>query len=439
VSTQKPREIAFRVLQRRERSRRFVEDLLADELDRAVLPSADRSLAQELTYGVVRWEATLDWLIEQKARKTSRTSAPQILLRLGLYQLFWLERIPDHAAVNEAVALSKRVGASAQAGFINAILRAYIREGEVTRKLLADLRTSNPALGCSHPDWLFERWQKRWGHERAIKLMDWNNQPPEIFARVNTLRVQPARLLEAWKSEGVVHQAFERDWTGANLIFRVVSATPLRHLDSFKQGFFYIQDPSTLLAVAMLDPKPGERALDLCAAPGGKTTFIAQCMENRGHITAYDVAPQRLQMLRENCSRLGVACAEISLFPDDAENRGPAPGYDRAIVDAPCTNTGVIRRRVDLRWRLASEEIARLAAAQLRLLRSAGAQVKPGGVLIYSTCSVEPKENQQVTASFLSENHSFKLETERELNPHADGVDGAYVARFLRTDRASQS
>jgi 16S rRNA (cytosine967-C5)-methyltransferase len=439
VSTQKPREIAFRVLQRRERSRRFVEDLLADELDRAVLPSADRSLAQELTYGVVRWEATLDWLIEQKARKTATLTAPQILLRLGLYQLFWLERIPDHAAVNEAVSLSKRAGASAQAGFINAILRAYIREGEATRKLLADLRTTNPALGCSHPDWLFKRWEKRWGQERAIKLMDWNNQPPDLFARVNTLRVQPGRLLEAWKSEGVDHQAFERDWTGANLVHRLVSAPPLRHLESFKRGFFYIQDPSTLLAVTMLDPKPGERALDLCAAPGGKTTFIAQRMENRGHITAHDLAPQRLQMVRENCLRLGVSCAEISLLPDHSENRDRAPDYDRAIVDAPCTNTGVIRRRVDLRWRLASEEIARLAAAQLRLLRSAAFQVKPGGVLIYSTCSLEPEENQHVTATFLVENPFFKLEAERELNPDVDEVDGAYVARFLRTNQASQS
>jgi 16S rRNA (cytosine967-C5)-methyltransferase len=435
VSTQSPREIAFRVLQRREHTRRHVEDLLADELDRAALPSADRSLAQELTYGIVRWEATLDWLIGRKTSKSATNPVSRLLLRLGLYQLFWLSRIPGHAAVNETVEMSKGAGDAVSPGFINAVLRAYIRESEATRSHIRDLKTNQPALGFSHPEWLYERWENRWGRHNAMALMDWNNQAPAIFARVNTLRVHPAQLLEQWKKEQVQFEPFERDWTGAGLIYRLVCHPALRQFESFKRGFFYVQDPSTLLSVSMLDVRPGLNTLDLCAAPGGKTTYIAQLLDNQGRVAARDSEPERLDMLRSNCSRLGVTCADISLARlarNDAEPLGPGENFDRILVDAPCSNTGVIRRRVELRWRLKPREIARLAGSQLELLDAAAAKLVHGGILVYSTCSIEPEENQQVSISFLERNNAFKLSAERELTPFHDGVDGAYVARFTK-------
>jgi 16S rRNA (cytosine967-C5)-methyltransferase len=432
VSTRKPREIAFRVLLRREQTRRYVEELLTDEFHRAALPPSDRYLAQELTYGVVRWEATLDWLISQKALRPPPKLATGILLRLGLYQIFWLDRIPDHAAVNEMVALSKRVGASAQAGFINAILRGYIRQKENTRHQLDKLRINHPALSCSHPEWLYSRWERRWGSETALKLMDWNNSPPNTCVRVNSLRVKAPQLAEIWKREGVQFEPFERDWIPANLVFKLVSHPPLNDLESFRQGFFYVQDPSTLLAVTMLDPRPGQRVLDLCAAPGGKTSFIAQLMDDQGHIAARDIDPRRLQLARENFSRMGITCAEIP----PAQHLHPHPpkdgAFDRALVDAPCSNTGVMRRRLDLRWRIAPDEITRLKDTQLLLLSSAAAQVKPGGLLVYSTCSLEEEENQHLTAAFLEQNSAFKLDAERQVTPFSDDVDGAYVARFSR-------
>jgi len=230
------------------------------------------------------------------------------------------------------------------------------------------------------------------------------------------------------------------DWTGENLVFELKSHPPLSSLASFRDGWFYIQDPGTLLAVCKLGPQPGETILDFCAAPGGKTTFIAQLMNNQGRIVAQDVSDERLKWIQENCARLGVTCVETVLpsalnsLPGQsgATTGQPSTCFDRVLVDAPCSNTGVMRRRVDLRWRIQPEEIERLRAAQLDLLKRAATQLKPGGVLVYSTCSLEPEENGEVVKQFLSDHAGFKLESERELLPFADGVDGAYVARMKR-------
>jgi 16S rRNA (cytosine967-C5)-methyltransferase len=202
-------------------------------------------------------------------------------------------------------------------------------------------------------------------------------------------------------------------------------------LASFQDGWFYVQDPSTLLASQELDPQPGENVLDLCAAPGGKTTLLAQRMQNCGCILAQDIHPDRLQLVRDNCARLGVTNVESRLV-SDSDAATARHKFDRVLVDAPCSNTGVMRRRVDLRWRLRPEEIQRLSADQLELLRRAAGQLKPGGTLVYSTCSLEPEENQAVVEKFLAEHCEFRLDRERTLLPFVDGVDGAYVARLIR-------
>ncbi|MHC1765520.1 MAG: 16S rRNA (cytosine(967)-C(5))-methyltransferase RsmB [Verrucomicrobiia bacterium] len=425
-----PRETAARVLLQREKGSEYTEDILAGELASASFSPADRSLAVELTYGVVRWQATIDWLITRKTHQGAPKGAVRILLRLGLYQLFWLERIPDHAAVHETVALAKRLGWARQAGFVNAVLRGYLREREATEKLLRELRSRAPALAGSHPDWLYARWQEQWGPAQAAALMDWNNHAPKTVARVNTLRVSTARLPEIWASEGVDFQPVTADWIPEGLAFELRSHPPLAELPSFKSGFFYVQDPSTLLAAVELNPAPGQAVLDLCAAPGGKATYIAQLMNNQGRIVAEDIHSERLRMIQENCGRLGVTIVQPALVSEPAP--GTAAAFDRVLLDAPCSNTGVMRRRVDLRWRIRSEEFDRLRATQWALLRRAALQLKPGGILVYSTCSLEPEENRAVVDLLLSERPNFRLERERVLLPFRDGVDGAYVARLVR-------
>ena len=431
VNEQNPRQIAARILSQRLTNGEFTENLLETALASACLSPADRGLCHELVCGVVRWQATLDRLI---ARKTTpgREPRPALvnLLRLGLYQIFWLDRIPPHAAVHETVELAKRSGYVSQSGFINAILRGYLREFDEVKKILADMKISQPALGWSHPEWLVERWRKNYGEENTRALLEWNNTPPKTFARVNTLKTDAGKLVERWRAENVEYDFKTCDWTGENLAFELKSHPPLKSLGSFRDGWFYIQDPSTLLAVSELGAQPGETVLDLCAAPGGKATFIAQQMNNEGKIIAHDSFADRLKLIRENCTRLGVTCAEVTA----TFNFQPA-AFDRILVDAPCSNTGVMRRRVDLRWLIQPAEIERLRATQLALLNQAATVLKPGGVLVYSTCSLEPEENSEVVKEFLREHENFKLESERQLLPFADNVDGAYVARLNMCDR----
>lgn len=510
LTEQKPRQIAAQVLQRRE-SGEFVENLLEEAFAPSSSPSSsktreksaetkrqgddsrrktrtkdeddspgalspkDRGLCQELVYGVTRWQATLDWLI---ARKTTpgRAQKPMLqnLLRLGLYQIFWLDRIPNHAAVNETVEQTKQSGFGPQAGFVNAVLRSYLREFEATKALLTELKTTEPHIGYSHPDWLVTRWQKRWGTQKAAELMEWNDTPPKTYARINTLKFLNTRrdefrqspsshrppgakqseggsppdplarrseakevlrlpdagaLLTRWRDENVDYDFFRRDWFDENLVFELKSHPSLTRLASFQQGYFYIQDPSTLLAVKELNPQPGETILDLCAAPGGKLTYIAQLMRNEGHLIAHDTSDERLNLVRDNCQRLGITCAE-TLSNSKFNNQNSK--FNRVLIDAPCSNTGVMRRRVDLRWRIRAEEIERLRAMQLDLLRRATAHLKPGGTLVYSTCSLEPEENQDVIEEFLRAEPSHQLESQRELLPFNDATDGAFVARLIK-------
>jgi 16S rRNA (cytosine967-C5)-methyltransferase len=244
---------------------------------------------------------------------------------------------------------------------------------------------------------------------------------------LNKLKTDLPGLLDSWRKEGVEFEGRNYDWTGPDLIFELQSHPPLVECESFQEGLFYVQDPSTLLAVTTLDPQPGETILDLCAAPGGKTGFIAQMMGNRGKIIAHDAQPERLKLVEENCRRLGVTCAEI------VRDLGALNEVDRILIDAPCSNTGVLRRRVDLRWRVKLTEIGRLRKAQGALLKEGAARLKAGGVLVYSTCSLEPEENEEVVKAFLAAHSEFKLESERQLVPFSENVDGAFVARLRKS------
>lgn len=413
----------------------FLEYLLERAFAKGPISPADKGLAQELAFGVTRWEKTLDWLIAQKTRERPAKPALEILLRLGLYQLFWLDRIPDHAAVNETVEVAKRSGFKSQAGFINAVLRAFLRERDVTRQRLAELRERDAAIGLSHPEWLYQRWRERYGEADTRRLMEWNNQPPPTYARVNTIKTDAAKLNEAWKTEEVQFRPFQFDWVPDNTIFELIEHPALASLKTFQDGWFYIQDPSTLLSIHELAPKPGETILDMCAAPGGKTTFIAALMNNQGKLVATDLSPGRLELVRQNIARLGVTCAIIEPW-SSAISRGCAREsavFDRILLDVPCSNTGVMRRRVELRWRIRPEELARLVKEQRDLLEHAAQLIKPGGTIVYSTCSLEPEENTQMIESFLATHPNFTLDRERALLPLRDSVDGAYTARLVRS------
>lgn len=428
---EKPREIAYRILRRHGSGKAFAESLLESAFQQNPdLPALDRGLVQELVMGVIRWAPALDWLVGQRTQGRTQRWELLLLLRLGLYQIFFLDRVPDHAAVHETVELAKRFGFAPQGGFINAVLRGCLRDQEPLRLALVELKNTRPAIGYGHPEWLVDRWKARWGQEATVKLLQWNNTPPQTFARVNTLRTDPARLLTRWREQESVQYDFRAvDWCEENAVFVLKEFRPLPQLGSFQDGWFYIQDPSTLLSVAVLDPEPNEVVLDLCAAPGGKTAYIAQRMRNKGRIVAQDNQMERLGLVRENCARLGVSIVQ-TLEPGKVATPELNLAFDRILVDAPCSNTGVMRRRVDVRARVEARELDRLRAVQLELLERAARVLKPRGVLVYSTCSLEPEENEGVIDAFLEKRPGFTRVSQRTLTPFQDGVDGAFVARL---------
>lgn len=399
----------------------------------AGLKPVDRSLVQEITYGCVRWQATLDHFMDKLTNGRTQVPPMRVLLRMGIYQSLMLDRVPGHALVNEAVDLARIIGLEPHTGFVNAVLRTCERDREALLKEWQALKETQPAIGWSHPKWLVQRWEQRMPAAEVRALLEWNNQPPPVYARLNPLRMLPEQTIEAWRMNDITYAFRKYDWAPENLMFELSSLPPLAKLASFQKGAFYIQDPSTLLAVQVLDPQPGERILDLCAAPGGKTTYIAQLMDDDGEVFASDRDPERLKLVTENCKRMHITSVSTSTSDElDNYRRNGGEAFDRVLVDAPCSNTGVIRRRVDLRWRLKPEEFARLRKVQLDLLHRATSLLKPGGVLVYSTCSLEPEENEQLITAFLEDYPLFDRETERALSPLRDKVDGAYVIRLRR-------
>jgi 16S rRNA (cytosine967-C5)-methyltransferase len=412
------RELALDLLGRWSKSRRFADEILESARTESALAGADRAFATELFYGSLRNKLALEFLLAQLAKKPPRALITDIL-KIGIYQLFFLNT-PAHAAVNETVALAKQRASVTETKFVNAILRKA-----AATDLAAALEKAEPWVRLSHPRWLWERWQRERGTPDTAALCEWNNQPPPMYLRLNTLKTSapPSDI----RTQPTNHP----------LCWRVEESAGLFQTQSWLKGEFYIQDPSTLIAVDVLDPQPDESVLDMCAAPGGKTTYIAQKMQNRGRIIAADSSNSRLALVGENCRRLGVnivavlACEGTRL---DRCLRGEQ--FDRVLLDAPCSNTGVMRRRPDLRWRIEEQEITRLLTLQLKLLGKAAEFVKPGGVLAYSTCSLEPEENERVVEQFRKSHQEFAVETTRSTFPPRDRIDGAFVARFRKTNAA---
>jgi len=404
------RSIAHRLLADWERTRPHADDLLHERLAASRLADRDRALVTELFYGVLRRLTELDFLIT-RLRDGDVDDDTRAVLRLGLYQIFHT-RIPVFAAVKETVALSRRAG-----GLVNAILRRADRERDA---LLAALAAAPLAVQWSHPDFLLEKWTANFGAGATRDLARWNNTPAPVLLRANTLKVTRDELLAALP--GAEPHPFHSLALSAPRI-------PHEWLDG---GLCYVQDPGTLAACDMLDPREGDTVLDACAAPGGKTTYLAALMRNQGRIVACDLWESRVVRLRENCHRLGVRNTRPLVLDTMKESPELASrSFDRILVDAPCSNTGVIRRRVDVRWRLSEEDFLRMPAQQLALLRRCAGLLKSGGTLVYSTCSLEPEENEHVAGEAARTIPGLRLHATRHIRPWTDGVDGSFCAKFV--------
>jgi 16S rRNA (cytosine967-C5)-methyltransferase len=410
------RETALAALRLWRKEKRFADSIISGILAHADLTLSDRAFALELFYGVLRNLTLLDFWIDCLRASRIETNVRDFL-RLGLYQLFLL-KTPEHAAVHETVAMAPQK----QRPIINAVLRAATRQ---RTELLENADAQPLFVRTSHPQFLVERWQQYLGAEYTEKLCKWNNRPALMYGRINRLKIDPETFLQLYPDA--------RPLAG-NPDFVEFETLPAVALDS---GQCYIQDPSTAIACQLLNPNPGEKILDACAAPGGKTTYVAQLMQNRGVIIACDRDRKRLQILKDNVGSLGITIVRAIRYdwtrdhlPKDILSVAP---FDRVLLDAPCTNTGVMRRRIDVRWRLGPQDFSRMSNEQLTIARAALSLLKPGGTLVYSTCSLEPEENEGIVRRLLAEPMPPALKAEKESLPFRDGFDGAYAAKLVRT------
>lgn len=446
------REVALKVLYKIDVEDTYANIALREAIHTYSLNSLDRGLMTELVYGTTRARNTIDWFLDQLLSKGIQKVTPWIrnILRLGVYQLYYLDKIPVSAAVNEAVKLAKKYGHPGTVKLVNGVLRNFERRKE--EFVFPDLKEKpiqHISLKYSHPEWMIKRWIDEFGTDATIALCTANNRPAANSIRTNTLQITREDLIKELEKEGVVSE--KSTFTPEGLL--IGDFTSLDGLKAFNKGHFILQDEASMLIAHILNPKPQDFVIDACAAPGSKTTHLAQLKSDQGQILACDIYEHKLSLIKDNCQRLGINSIKATLT--DARELGHLylEKADCLLVDAPCSGLGVLRRRPDSRWKKSLEQIKELKQLQLEILRGACDCLKPGGTLVYSTCSISPEENTEVVEEFLKSNSNFKLDNlldylpfdlEREediktakdgyiqLLPHIHGTDGFFAARLVK-------
>lgn len=456
-----PRQLAFIAL--RDVHKGAYADVALDRvLQKVNLPDNDRRLVTELIYGSVRRQRTLDSIIDQFAKKKSHQQPQDLrtILHLGFYQLRYQERIPPSAAVNTTVQLAKENGFSGLTGFVNGLLRQYLRkaEGAGEENTPSSLHKDplqfpeNPVerLGILHsfPDWIIQVWLEQLGLVETEQLCEWMNQSPTIDLRINPLRTSIEEVEVALQSVGILVRRIPHLPQALRFIGNTGS---IQKLPGFREGWWTVQDSSAQLVSHLLDPQPGEVIIDACAAPGGKTTHIAELMADKGKIWACDRTPSRLRKLQENSQRLNLQ--SIQIYTGDSRHFNQFQNTaNRVLLDAPCSGLGTMHRHADARWRQIPESVQELSVLQKELLTHTSTFVKPGGVLVYATCTLHPAENEEVISAFLAESPDWQIESPSGLElsdsgystpqgwfkvwPHRQDMDGFFMVRLRKTNNS---
>lgn len=436
------RGLSIKILNRIDRTDAYLERMLDNEMKSTEMSGPDKALLYEIVHGVVRWQGRLDWILNGFYKGTFSKAIPNLknALRVALYQVLFLDRVPDYAAVNEVVEFVKKLQGQKPADLVNAVLRNIIRNKN-------SIRYPNPdedpvgylSAYYSHPSWMVKRYIERFGKEDAEKLLMVNNEKPFLTLRINALKTKPEEFKTLLESVGLKYK--QGDYLPE--FFKLQNLTNITAWEYYSKGYFNIQDESAGLACRLLDVHEGLRVLDMCAAPGGKTAYISALMHSRGEVVAIDRFESRLKLLLRNMSRLDVDCVRTVVA--DANDYKDLP-FDRVLVDTPCSGTGTLSKKPDIKWRKDLFDIRNLNVLQLKLINKAASLVKVGGIVVYSTCSIEPEENFEIVKKFLDENPNFKFESAKgkfpdeiidengciQTLPHVHKTDGAFAARFVR-------
>ena len=425
------REIALQVLKAVEDEGAYAGLALNRIIEKYRPGKLDRAFATELVYGTLRFLQTIDWILGQfiKQPLNAQTTSVRNILRLSVYQLFYLDRVPDSAACNEGAEMARKHGHPGAVKFVNGVLRSILRrKSEITFPSLFDDPVGHIAIKYSHPVWIVERWLKEFGPEDTILHCQANNMPTPNTVRVNTLKNTRDELVERLMKEGLA--AKETAYAPEGVM--IEGFLSIGAIAAFREGLFQPQDESSMLASRALAPAPGSTVIDACSAPGGKATHLAQLMENRGEIFAFDIHPHKLALIKENSDRLG-----INIIQEVAGDAADLPekyygSADYVLVDAPCSGLGVLRRRPDARWRKEPGQIAGLVKLQAGILDSAARCVKDNGILVYSTCTITREENLGQVEDFLARRPEFVLADLTPLLPRALDYEGTMADGYLQ-------
>ncbi len=406
----------------------------------------DRAFATEILYGTVRWKLKIDYMIQKFSKLKIEKISPWVLscIRAAVYQVFFMDKVPEFAAVNQAVELVKLKDKKASS-FVNGVLRNILRNKEEFFNIQIKDRTKRLSIEYSHPEWFVDKFIKLHGEDFVKSLMKINNTPPEFIIRVNTLKCSREELMEKLTSRGV--KCVEGRLEEALILHGMSS---IEKSEEFRSGLFTIQDESSMLAVKVLDPKPNEKILDLCSAPGGKSTGMAQLMKNKGEILSFDIHEHKLALINKSAERLGVNIIKARLKDSTVFDEEYMDYGDRVLLDAPCSGLGLIRKKPEIRWSIKPADIMELQKIQMNIIDNASKYVKKGGTLLYSTCTISREENEDIIENFIKCNPNYQLEDISEfipnkikgdesevrgyikLFPHINGMDGFFIAKLLR-------
>ncbi|MDP4093852.1 MAG: 16S rRNA (cytosine(967)-C(5))-methyltransferase RsmB [Bacillota bacterium] len=444
------RETALKIIYEINENNAYSNLALNKGLNNWDLKDIDKAFITEMVYGVTKWKLALDWTIQQFSNIRLKKMSPWVLniLRLGTYQILYMSKVPDSAACNESVNLSRKYGHQAASRFINAVLRNISRNRDNIKYPDEEKELKQYlSVKYSHPEWLVEHWLEKFGREFTESFLESNNGIPDLTARVNTLRTTKKELLELLKKDGI--EAEPGRYLEDAIIFK--GQVSVARLETFKNGFFQVQDESSMLVGKLLAPKPGQLVMDVCSAPGGKATHLAQLMNNSGTVIARDIHEHKIKLIEDAAKRLGIGIIRTELYDALKFDDNFRMKADRVLVDAPCSGFGIIRRKPDIKWAKDIEDKREILKLQRNILAVAAEYVKPGGILIYSTCTIEDDENYGMVKEFLDSTREFvpldisddlpdglpKTNAKDgfiQLYPNVEGIDGFFIAKMIRKE-----
>lgn len=409
----------------------------------------DESFIREVVYGVIENKLYLDYVIQKfsKVKFNKINEKVKIILRMGIYQIIFMNKVPDSAACNESVKLAKKISHFGVVGFINGLLRNISRnKNNITLPNKKENHVKYLSIKYSHPEWMVKRWIRQFGFEFTESLCAKNNERPKLVIRVNTLKLSRNELINILKEKG--YDVLESKISNFGIIIN--NPVKITELEEYKKGFFTIQDESSMLVAEILNPKPSSLVIDLCSAPGGKATHIAQLMNNKGSVISRDIHKHKLKLIEQNSKRLDIRIIKTEMYDALKVDDNFVNKADYCLVDAPCSGLGIIRRKPDIKWNKTEEDIKEIKKIQLKILENASKYLKENGTLVYSTCTIDKEENVDVINEFLARNKNFKLipiksnennfinkfenDGYMELFPNIFDTDGFFIAKLIKSN-----